>query len=60
MNPVEKYGLIAGLIGFVLLVLGVSLVSFAAGLIVAGLLLMAWSAMVARSVARTQQTEKGN
>jgi hypothetical protein len=41
----------AGIIGFFSLVTGIALVSIPASLMVAGILLMGWSAMFARSIA---------
>lgn len=58
MATFEKYGLIAGIIGAALLVIGVSAIYLPAGLIVAGLILMAWSAMVARSIALSHKNKK--
>lgn len=42
-----------GMIGFCLLSIGVALVSVPAAFIVSGLILMAWSALFARSIARS-------
>ncbi len=47
----------AGGIGFLLLVVGVGAVYWPAGLIVAGLFLLAWSFLVARAVARRPAAE---
>lgn len=41
----------AGLVGFGLLVAGIALMSVPAALIVAGVLLMAWSALAAKAIA---------
>lgn len=51
----EKAGLIAGIVGFLLLIAGVSAIHWPAGLIVAGLGLLGWSALVARSLARSAE-----
>lgn len=56
---IEKAGILTGIIGFLLLVAGVAAIYWPAGLIVAGLLLLAWSALVARSLARNQQKAGG-
>ena len=47
----EKAGFIAGIIGFLLLIAGVSAIYWPAGLVVAGVGLLGWSALVARSIA---------
>lgn len=41
----------AGILGFIFLVVGIALISIPASLMVAGVLLMGWSAMFARSIA---------
>jgi hypothetical protein len=43
---------ISGVAGFLLLVAGVSAIYWPAGLVVAGVFLLCWSAIVARAVAR--------
>ena len=48
----DTTALVAGNIGFMLLVAGVGAIYWPAGLIVAGLFLLAWSFLVARAVAR--------
>lgn len=48
----DKAAAAAGTIGFLLLVAGVGAIYWPAGLIVAGLFLLAWSFLVARAVAR--------
>lgn len=47
----ERAGIIAGLLGFALLVLGIACIYWPAGLVTAGVLLLAWSAMAARAAA---------
>lgn len=55
----ERAGIVIGMVGFLLLVAGVSFIYWPAGLITAGLLLLAWSAMAARAAARLAQQNKG-
>lgn len=43
----------AGCTGYVLLVAGVACIDWRVGLVVAGVLLLAWSALAARAVARS-------
>jgi hypothetical protein len=47
----DGVALSAGILGFVLLVTGIALISIPVALIVAGALLMAWSALVAKAIA---------
>ena len=51
MQTPDGVAMSAGIFGFVLLVAGIALISIPAALIVSGALLMAWSAMFARSIA---------
>lgn len=45
-------GFVAGCAGYVLLVAGVASFDWRAGLVVGGMLLLGWSALVARALAR--------
>jgi hypothetical protein len=47
----EKAGVAIGLLGFLLLVGGIACIYWPAGLITAGVLLLAWSALAARATA---------
>lgn len=51
MQTPDGVAMSAGILGFALLVAGIALISIPAALIVAGALLMAWSAMFARAIA---------
>ena len=51
MQTPDGVAMSAGILGFMLLVIGIALISIPAAFIVAGTLLMAWSAMFARSIA---------
>jgi len=50
----ERTGFLVGLIGFLLLVIGIGCVYWPAGLIAAGVLMLAWSAMAASAAARAK------
>ncbi|HJV73160.1 MAG TPA: hypothetical protein VJ654_02975 [Noviherbaspirillum sp.] len=54
----ERAGIVAGLVGFVLLIAGISFIYWPAGLITAGLLLLAWSALAARAAAFAKRNDK--
>ena len=54
INTPDGIAMSVGLLGFVLLTAGIALVSVAAALIVAGVLLMAWSAMFSRAIANSR------
>jgi len=47
----ERAGVLVGLLGFLLLVVGIGCIYWPAGLVTAGALLLAWSAMAARAAA---------
>ncbi|WP_216154090.1 hypothetical protein [Polynucleobacter sp. JS-Safj-400b-B2] len=51
---VDFWTVAIGVIGFLMISIGIALVYFPAGLIVAGIMLNAWSFVVARSVARSR------
>ncbi|MDD2728182.1 hypothetical protein [Malikia sp.] len=53
----DTAAMVAGSIGFLLLVIGVGAIYWPAGLIIAGLFLLAWSFLVARAVARQPAAE---
>jgi hypothetical protein len=55
---IERAGIVVGMLGFLLLVAGVACIYWPAGLVIAGLLLLAWSAMAARAAAMTARQNK--
>jgi hypothetical protein len=58
LNSIGVAAWVAGLLGFALLVAGVALVSVPAGLIVAGVLLLAWAFLADMAAARPAQPKE--
>jgi uncharacterized membrane protein YhhN len=53
MTRIDIMTLVVGMVGFALFVTGVGLLSMPAALLLAGILLMAWSFVVSRLTAQT-------
>lgn len=60
VSDLESTGFLVGIIGFLLLIAGIACVYWPAGLIAAGLLMLAWSAMAAQASARVAHAAKHN